>query len=319
MLIIHPSGKDRNQVTFEKLNYFYTLATCLNYTKASQLLYISQPTLSKQISQLEKELDLTLFVRTKHSVVLTKEGEECLKMVQPLLLNYEKFYNWVKETHSRNDAPSLRIGYYGILLRDVVLFLVNSLMERNPFLDISIKNFTPAKTAEALQSGTVDIAVLRDTYCRSLVDVSFEKLCTIRQFLIIPDNHPFNCRKSVSLKELEPYRFVDLYQNDSTQGHDDMLRLCRKYGLKPNIYYSCDDANSYNMMIRSGRGIGIAYAFSNSVVQGLKYVPLDCDSKDLDSDIMAVWKSSNRFFAEHNLSKVIQEIRGQMSFNGSAE
>ena len=65
-------------MNIERLEYFSTLAAYLNYSKAAKQLYISQPSLSKQISQLEKELGVPLFNRSRHMVALTPEGQECL-------------------------------------------------------------------------------------------------------------------------------------------------------------------------------------------------------------------------------------------------
>ncbi len=54
--------------------YFREVAKCLNYTKAAENLYISQPALTKRIGDIERKLGITLFYRTKHSVTLTPAG-----------------------------------------------------------------------------------------------------------------------------------------------------------------------------------------------------------------------------------------------------
>jgi DNA-binding transcriptional LysR family regulator len=61
------------------LKYFITIAECQNFSKASKLQHISQPTLSRQIAYLEEELGVTLFIRTKPNIKLTQAGELCLE------------------------------------------------------------------------------------------------------------------------------------------------------------------------------------------------------------------------------------------------
>ena len=67
------------------LNYFLVIANEKNFTKASQLLHITQPTLSRQIAQLEKELGTKLFIRNNHSISLTEDGLILKRRAQEIL------------------------------------------------------------------------------------------------------------------------------------------------------------------------------------------------------------------------------------------
>ena len=80
-------------MNFTQLKYAITLANEGNFTKAAEKLYITQPTLSIQIKELEKELNQTLFTRTKKSISLTKEGELFITFARQTLKNYQKCQN----------------------------------------------------------------------------------------------------------------------------------------------------------------------------------------------------------------------------------
>lgn len=67
------------------LNYFLVIANEKNFTKASQLLHITQPTLSRQIAQLEKELGTKLFIRNNHNISLTEDGLILKRRAQEIL------------------------------------------------------------------------------------------------------------------------------------------------------------------------------------------------------------------------------------------
>lgn len=300
-------------MNIERLEYFSTLAAYLNYSRAAERLYISQPSLSKQITQLERELGVQLFQRSKHRVTLTKEGQECLAIIRPLLNDYQKLKDWANEKTTSQPSYSICIGYYGMLLRDIVLNVVNGLLTRQPNMDVSLKNYSPSAVISALQSDTIDLAILRDSYCASLEDINKEKLCTVRQYLLVPLNHPLAQRAHVHMSELKEEAFIDLFQKDSPQGHNDMLLLCHKYGLEPRITHVCDDPNSYIMMIQGGRGLGISHAYQNSVITGIKSVALDCCKEDLDSDVMAVWKKETDKSNTRFLTKTIRELCHQIS------
>ena len=72
------------------LNYFLVIAREENITKAARLLHITQPTLSRQIMQLEEELGVKLFYRSNHHIVLTEEGMLLKRRAQELLSLAEK-------------------------------------------------------------------------------------------------------------------------------------------------------------------------------------------------------------------------------------
>lgn len=67
-------------MTITQIKYFITAAKCLNFTKAASKLYITQPALSRQISAIEEELNVQLFVRNNRSVKLTPAG---MALVEP--------------------------------------------------------------------------------------------------------------------------------------------------------------------------------------------------------------------------------------------
>lgn len=71
------------------LKYFITVAECLNFSKASEFLHISQPTLSRQIALFEEEMGMPLFNRTKPNIQLTLAGEVCLEKSRYILNQYE--------------------------------------------------------------------------------------------------------------------------------------------------------------------------------------------------------------------------------------
>ena len=73
-------------MTITQMKYFITAAKCLNFTKAAEILFITQPALSRQISVIEQELNMQLFIRTNHYVRLTPPAEV-------LLREFERIYN----------------------------------------------------------------------------------------------------------------------------------------------------------------------------------------------------------------------------------
>ena len=99
-------------MNFTQLKYVITLENEGNFTKAAEKLYITQPTLSIQIKELEKELNQTLFIRTKKNISLTKEGELFISFARDTLKNYQKCQNDM--IIDQNIGGKLKIGLYWI-------------------------------------------------------------------------------------------------------------------------------------------------------------------------------------------------------------
>ena len=74
-------------MTIQQIGYFLKLAEELNFTSVAKTFFITQPTLSRQIVNLENELDVALFVRDHNNVSLTKEGKYFYEKVKPLFLD----------------------------------------------------------------------------------------------------------------------------------------------------------------------------------------------------------------------------------------
>lgn len=84
---------------FRVLNYFLAIAREENFTKAAQQLHVTQPTLSRQIAQLEEELGVELFVRSNHNIILTEDGMILKRRAQEILSLADKT-NWNLEVHN---------------------------------------------------------------------------------------------------------------------------------------------------------------------------------------------------------------------------
>ena len=91
------------------LNYFLMVAREENITKAAQLLHVTQPTLSRQLMQLEEELGVKLFQRSNHSITLTEEGMLLRRRAQELISLAEKTK---REMCIRDSLPAIRLGDY---------------------------------------------------------------------------------------------------------------------------------------------------------------------------------------------------------------
>ncbi len=145
-------------ISLRLLKYFDALATDLNYRKASERLFISQPALSAAIRQLENHVGDRLFDRDTHSVALTVVGREWLPHVRRALREVDAAFDAV-ETLVGSDR--IRIGYLTGMGADLLFEMLDGVEQELPDLAIETTEYDFADPSVGLASGASDIALLR--------------------------------------------------------------------------------------------------------------------------------------------------------------
>ncbi len=138
------------------LREFIVLAKCLNFTKASDQLFIAQPTLSKHIALMEEELGFRLLTRTKHTVNLTVSGHTFLEASQKIIATYDEMLSDISRL-STGQIGEIRLGmlYYGI--DEFIMPAVASLANKIPNLKLSLASYQPKALMEDLWSDKLDV------------------------------------------------------------------------------------------------------------------------------------------------------------------
>ena len=124
-------------MTLLQLQYFKTLATLLNYTKAAQSLHISQPSLSYSISELEKEFQVQLFIRDKRQVKLSKYGLAFLPYVDKVLTTLEESKQKLASI-ARENKSIINLGYICSISDSVIPELIQKFKQDEINRKISI-------------------------------------------------------------------------------------------------------------------------------------------------------------------------------------
>ncbi len=149
---------------FKQLRAFVTLAEMLNFTRASELLYVSQSTLSKQILSLEESLGVRLLLRDTHTVMLTDEGAHFLKYAREILelsaLSEERVRNFIPN----RSVESLTIGYdvaidATVELADIIATTAVAFQRTRPNVAVKIVSCSLEHLSSEFQLGAIDLAI----------------------------------------------------------------------------------------------------------------------------------------------------------------
>lgn len=240
-------------MTLDQLNYFRKLAELQHFSKAAAELYVSQPSLSYSIRNLESELGAPLFQKNGRNVVLTKYGKEFYSYVVEVLTLLEEGIYAVKQS-IEHDSLKISIGSLPIVSCDFISKSVRSFKDYNP--DITFDVYTCTDNNEVINGvidGIYDIGLcFRQNNENNLVYVPVLK----RELVVITKHgHELSHNDSLSLSDLLRFPLIT-YKERSPLGLF-VRNLFKNENLTPNIVFSFDDEVTISEMVAQDLGIAI--------------------------------------------------------------
>ena len=138
---------------------FYTVCKCKNISKAAELLYVSQPAVSKSIKILEENLNTTLFIRSSKGVSLTLEGELFFSYINKGLEEFSKGENLLDKIKNK-EVGNIKIGVSTTIGKNYLIPKLEMFAKFYPSFKISIMNKPTVDTIESVKDGKLDIAIV---------------------------------------------------------------------------------------------------------------------------------------------------------------
>ncbi len=245
-----------------KLKTFLTVAELRSFSKASELLYISQPAVSQHIRSLEKEIGAKLFIKKNHYLELSKEGQRLYAMAKVLIRDYEKLLEEVSNIKEEVKAQ-LVIGT-NMTLGEYLLpkFIAEFLKEYDYFCSIKLYVGNSRQVEEGIVSGILQVGILEEKPLhKSLKSIPwFEDE-------ILPfahKGHIFTKLSKVSLRELMRERIILREKGSITRFL--VERGLRGLGLEPHQISPFMEVNCNRTIINLvKRGLGVSFLARSSL------------------------------------------------------
>lgn len=240
-------------MTLNQMHYFQVVARTENFRAAAEELYISQPSLSRSIDSLEKELGVLLFDRTGRGIVLTKSGRLFLEYVNRILEECDIAVYKMKELSS--SGGRIDIGYVFPLANYYIPHKVRTFLDQ-PGNERITFGFTQNRTSSIIRDikkGLLDIGFC--AYVEYEEELVFTPVLKQEMVIITPLDHPLAANDTVSVRELENYPVIGYDRISGLGGYTN--RLYRNLDIKPDILCECADENAIQALVREGFGIAL--------------------------------------------------------------
>lgn len=239
-------------MTLQQLFYALTIAQTNSMNKAAEKLFISQPSLTNAIKELEKETGIKIFKRTSKGVIKTNEGEEFLMYARQIYQQYELLLGRYSDKRDIKRKFGVSTQHYS--------FAVKAFVEMVKQFDTAKYEFAvrEEKTYDVIQDvgnfkSEIGILYMSD-YNRRIIEkmlkengLEFNKLIQCNAYVYIWKNHPLAGKKSITLEELKDYPCLSFEQGDHESSYlAEEILTDIEY---PRTIKACDRATMLNLMV----------------------------------------------------------------------
>lgn len=236
-----------------QLRYFITVAQTRNFTRASELLHISQPPLSRQIQLLEEELGVILLSRNSRPLRLTDAGRLFYEQATQILLRVDQMKNATRQL-ALNQRESLSIGFVASTLYGGLPSLVRKLRQRFTDLDIQLLELTSMQQIEALKNGKIDVGFGRIRSNNPAV----ERIILYEERLVVataPNSPLANTSEAISIQELTNQTLLLYPKEPRPSFADQILGLLSDYGVRLENTHEVRELQSALGLVAAEAGI----------------------------------------------------------------
>lgn len=280
-------------MTTDQMKCFLLLAKNLNFTESADELYISQPTLSRQIASMEAELNTKLFTRKKNRVYLTLTGEMLLEELKDIYQDYQLLIRRIKSNTS-NELTILKLGILEELLSpDSLRQALSDFVFHHSDVQIQTiyQNFDDL--IDSLLNGSLDFIFTPDTALYSITGIEYKILETRSPYLMLKSNHKLAVMSKIDLSEfpilLKDETFIIMSPEVTKLTIEAFNREFHKVKYIPN-YRFARSSNMLALWVAAGIGISIvtdSHAYINH--PDIRFIPITSFPYVVDNAI--AWKS----------------------------
>ena len=274
-------------MTLQQIHYALTISEIGSINKAAEVLYVSQPSLTSAIQELEKDVGVTIFLRTRRGVIPTRDGAEFLSYARQVYQQYELLRQKYGEGGNIKRKFSVSTQHYSFAVKAFVETVKKFDTRTYDFAIRETKTYNVIRDTGTLQS-EIGILYLSE-YNRKIIekllreqDLEFHKLIDCSAYVYLWKNHPLAKETSIRFSQLEKYPCLAF-----EQGEKGSLYFSEEI-LSTNEYQrtikACDRATMLNLMVGLN-GYTLCSGIICNEINGDGYVavPFEADNENQNS------------------------------------
>lgn len=241
-------------VEFRHLKYILAVAEAANFTRAAERLFLAQPSLSKQIKDIEEEIGFPIFIRSREGVLITPAGQMIIAYAQEALTARGEIITMARAVY-RGEVPPLRLGFSSFINPNLLQLFRESYANLFPNCQIQLSGGPPIHLIQRLEHGTLDGALLP----MPIDGTSWIVQQVARATLVVcmRSDDPLTREALVDVHELSSrlkiFRDPELHPS----AHARLTEMFSEAGLSLDMACSAATPSDIQWMVRAGYGLAL--------------------------------------------------------------
>jgi DNA-binding transcriptional LysR family regulator len=290
------------------LRYFVAVAEELNFTQAAGKLRLAQPSLTRQIQNLEDELGVRLFDRGGNKVSLTEEGRRFLIDARKVLALSVESVKAVQRL-GRGESGQLNLGYLFKFNFDLLPGTLAKFYLMCPEIAVNLFDMSPAEQIRALNAQKIDLGFvgLRPLLANgNMAELEWECVAQHKLVAVLPSDHVLAKKSRIKISDLKPFFFVAMSEETHPGSRDWLGGLCAEARFVPKILQDVSIEAGLMTFVAEGLGVTLAREqIRNLPHPGVVFRPLVTTAT---VNYWIAWRGGNRSSA---LAQYIEIVKKQ--------
>jgi DNA-binding transcriptional LysR family regulator len=285
---------------------FMAVAEELHFGRAAARLHLSQPSVSRAITELEASLGVQLLVRTNRTVRLTEAGQALLEDAPAAIQGVERCFERARRIGS-GELGRLTVGFLPSVTARLLPPAITEFQAAYPGTKLELRELQHGSLRRALESGSVDVAILRSRL--EAPGFESERLYDDPIDAVLPRDHTCADRSFVRFADLRDDNFVLWPRGQSPAGYDQVIVGCRAAGFEPRITQECVLPNTMLGLVAAGAGVSVISSLFRTFRSDVTFIPL---ADHPPGSIYVAWRAAPPSVPREALVRLIKQARSQI-------
>jgi DNA-binding transcriptional LysR family regulator len=309
-----PAVRGGRVLDLRLVHSFIVVADEGHFVRAARRLYITQPALSRQIQQLEREVGTPLFTRVGRTARLTTAGQIFLDHSRRLVEAAEAAALAARRA-ADGVVGRLVVGFVSPATYTVLPATFRTFRERAPDVALELRQLSSGAQAEALRKREIDVGILHPPVegapllgLRVVVDQPF--------VAALPARHPLAGERAIWPGVLADEPFIIFPRRTGPGLYDSILSLCQSAGFSPRVVQEAEQMQTIVSLVAAEVGVALVPAsIARSLREGVTY--LELDDTDVRALLAACWRLDTENPAVETFLELLPNVHVEASTGGA--
>jgi DNA-binding transcriptional LysR family regulator len=278
-------------MNIDRLEEFVVLADCLNFSKAANQLYMTQPVLSRHINELEDYFQAKFFIRDTHKTALTPLGELAVNEFRKVLDAHNEALQNIRHA-CEQENETLSFGFLGLAVQPFIRQFVSQFSEEHPSIQVNYSVAHLMELMQAIHSNQHDLVLITDLIPSLDKDLEQMPLANDPLYVCLPYGDPLSKKDSVTITELSGHPMIAFDQKYNPHTFHFHQQLFKDHHAEFNVVKTISNIDSALFQVQFGTGAFIIPRHLLSFANDAQTVLIS--DPDVSAQLTLVWKKNNQ-------------------------